>query len=495
MEQLTGMSMANLLWLLSAAVLLIFAIAYRARLHWWWMNFWYRLPLVGKLVRLSRDTSVSSNPEWLSSEKTLCADFRKFVHYMAQDDFRKRLTYLKKAQDNGRSPLPAWLLFVLILLVAAEGLGFAYLLGTWMAREGSANVHTLLMFVIATVLCIILVFVTHAAGHHLYRTNLIRRCRKSWNEDGKPGSFHYKEIDLEDDQSSDDDKPTYTQTVHRVGTSGSYFMVFLAAITIAGIAVTMTWIRLESLKKQEIENVVGVQAAGTNADAGNPFATMDSSPAPLPPEVIASQQEADQKASVDHNAAEHSEGLAAFITLAIIFVVTQIVGIYAGFKWGFAGNNSKKAYMTTYGFATYTDFLAYYDPILHEVQSLLSDLRQRLEDHITVKRGAASKTFLDYLSETREEMDQHQARTAAQNIALQHAPIPTPSKAAESPAENVPESSVSERLATFDALGSKEEKRDFLLKLDEPQKSEIKNILAERKRKQHEAEELMDLID
>lgn len=495
MEQLTGMSMANLLWLLSVAVLLIFAIAYRARLYWWWMNFWYRIPFVGKLARLSRDTSVSSNPEWLNSETTLCADFRKFVHYMAQDDFRKRLTYLKKAQDNGRSPLPAWLLFVLILLVAAEGLGFAYLLGTWMAREGSANVHTLLMFAIVTVLCIILVFVTHAAGHQLYRTNLIRHCRKSWNEDGKPGSFHYQDIGLEDDQASDDNKPSYTQTVHRVGTSGSYVMVYLAAITIAAIAVTTTWVRLESLKKQEIESVVGAQVAGTNAAAGNPFAAVDSSPTPLPPEVVASQQEADQKADVDHNAAEHSEGLAAFITLAIIFVVTQIVGIYAGFKWGFAGKDSKEAYKTTRGFATYSDFVAFYDPILHEVQSLLSDLRQRLEDHITVKRGSASKTFLDYLSEKREEMDQHQARTAAQNIAPRHVPDPTPSVAAESPAENVPESSVTELLATFDALGSKEEKLDFLLKLNEPENSEIKKILAERKRKQHEAEELMDLID
>jgi hypothetical protein len=124
----------------------------------------------------------------------------------------------------------------------------------------------------------------------------------------------------------------------------------------------------------------------------------------------------------------------------------------------------------------------------------LSGLRQRLEDHITVKRGSASKTFLDYLSEKREEMDQHQARTAV-NAAPPNAPSQATYGTAEAPATPAPESSVSELLAAYDALGSKEERLDFLLKLDESEKGEIKNILAERKRKQHEAEELMDLID
>lgn len=332
----------------------------------WWTNTWYSLWKTNSLAK--DNTRYSKNKDWTNSERTLCDDYKEFVHFLDRSEFNKRIEYLRKAGDIGRTPLPTWMLLLLAPLLIAEGLGFSYLLGTWMAMEGSENTHTVLMIAIVFVLATILLFVTHQAGHQLYRSNLIKRCNKEWRDDGQPGKFQSKSIGLNDAQlgnGSDDNEPHYTQCVNRVGTSGSYVMVGIAIASIIFIAVASTYMRVKHQQAVMTQETVGV---AVSAEAvGNPFAS-----AGVPSDLAIPQAEADNKGKEDANNSTKDEGLAAFLMLAFIFVVTQIVGISAGYKWGFAGKESKKAYGGIYGFSTYEDFVGFYEPIIQTAQAQFS---------------------------------------------------------------------------------------------------------------------------
>lgn len=391
--------------------------AFRYQINFWWLNFSYSIPWLGKLARLSKDTTRSSNPGWLRAEETLCGDYRKHIMTTSEADFRKRLIYLNKAQDLGRHPLPGWMVAVLAVLLVAEGLGFSYLLGTWMAREGSANVHTLLMLAIVFVICTIMLFLTHAAGHQLYRTGLVKRCDKEWRDNGQDGNFKSVEVKLEDDQAIDDQAKPFTQAVNRVGSTGGYAMVGIAVAAILAIATISTWMRVSHLNQEMIQQTAA-QPKSTAAE-GNPFAAGN-----LPAELAKPQQEADMKARAESLSNEKSEGLAAFIMLAVIFVVTQIVGIYAGYKYGFAGRESKQAYTGTRGYSMYDDYMDRFEPMIQVGQAKMQTLQRNLGSMAGNTKLNLHKTFDDYIRET--EARRIGRRRANANIsAPSAAPTPT----------------------------------------------------------------------
>src|SRR4051794_19391905 len=91
----------------------------------------YRVPLIGKLARFSKDYSETYQGNgWLNVEDTLCRDYARHVSALSEDQFGNHIQYLRKCYDHGRQPLPMWALATLILLVSMEGLGFSYLLGS-----------------------------------------------------------------------------------------------------------------------------------------------------------------------------------------------------------------------------------------------------------------------------------------------------------------------------------------------------------------------------
>jgi len=126
--QLTNLAAqyATLIYLaLAVGLLVAIYMAFRLQINFLWLNFWYSIPVLGKLARLARNTSRGSIAGWLRAEETLCGDYRKYIMAIAESEFRKRLNYLRKAEDLGRKPLPGWMIVVLIVLLIAEGLGFA----------------------------------------------------------------------------------------------------------------------------------------------------------------------------------------------------------------------------------------------------------------------------------------------------------------------------------------------------------------------------------
>lgn len=442
--------------------------AFKHRIDFWVMDTWYVLPVIGRISRLAKDSTQSSRDGWLNAEKALCADYKKFIHLVKEPVFNSRIEYMKKAHDLGRTPVPAWVMLFLVGLVIAEGLGFSYMLGTWMAREGSANTHTVLMIAIVLVLCGIMVWVTHSAGHQYYRTSLLRGCFKRFKDEGGQGFFR-KTIALKDDQSADDDEPDYTQCANRVserpGDQGSYSWVAIAVIAIAAIAFLSTYMRWENLKGELIRETT---AQTQSAAAGNPFANGGLA---LPSDVTAPQKAADDKASSEARNATQGEGMAAFIMLAFIFVVTQIVGCSAGYKYGFAGKESKGAFKETQGFSTYDAYLAHYEPLIHLAESRLQALQQQLEES-SHQKLKLTKTFVDHLSASAESVNTNLRRSLNSEPAAAK-PAATVAAIAADP--------LTEALQKLDSLGTKEEKKAFLNTLDQTLMNDVTAALKARK--------------
>lgn len=457
---------------IALALLIAIYATFKFRIDLWWLNFWYSLPVIGKIARLSGDSSrYAKDKSWTNSERTLCNDYKRFIHPSSEEEFNKRIDYLSKANDTGRSPTPGWLFIVLGLLIIAEGMGFSYLLGSWMAMEGSENTRVLLMGGIVLVLCVVLGFLTHNAGHQLFRTNMVRRCHKEWRDDGQAGPLRSHNVTLKDNQHVDDKLPHYTQCINRVGGDSSYALVWIAAAAILVIAVASTVMRVKHLEAElgrDTVQAASVQAQG--ASDGNPFAANGG----LPAEIAAPQAAAEAKAKADINQSSTVEGLSAFLMLAFIFVVTQIVGIIAGYKWGFAGKNSKDAYKSTLGFSTYDDYSRYFSPILATAEAKLSTLQQRLaEQNANVGLGL-KHTFENFLLERHVSHVEHkQAAQEASAAPRQADPAPAPAPA---------QVSVDAIVARIESFGDdKDAAKRYLVSLDEAQRAAVMPVLKARK--------------
>ena len=494
-------NMSAIIWSLVAALLAVGAFSFRSTLEFW-LNHWkYTFPVFGKTARLARH-GIHGQGGWTDSERTLCGDYNKFISYLSRAEFNKRNDYLAKADDSGRSPTPLWLMVLLTVLVIAEGLGFSYLLGSWMARDGSANTHTLLMIAIVLVLCVIMVFLTHFAGHQLYRSNLVARCRKQWKQDKTQERFSSRKVKLDADQSVDDAEPDYTQIVNRVGTSHSYFMVALTVLVILVIAITSTWMRWSNLNAEQTREAMGVSQA---ADSGNPFATTNV----VPTELAASQKAADDRARAEESSSTRSEGAAAFITLAVIFIVTQIVGIFGGFAWGFGGRESLAAWRTTKGFTTFEDYNNYFAPLRAIAQSQLENLQKRLAENADISGKTFSKTFRDYVIEQRAFADLESTGGLAQSgvgtEGARHAPrvddakpstvfsIPPAQPAAPARATPVPaDMDIEAIIAEIEGTSDVSRKKDLIYRLDEPVRQEVIGEIKQRKERAEAAKHALD---
>ncbi|MFM0214550.1 hypothetical protein [Paraburkholderia caledonica] len=493
-------NLGTVIWWVVAALLAIGAFSYRSTLEFW-LNHWkYTFPVLGKTARLSRH-GIHGQGGWTDSERTLCGDYNKFISYLSKAEFSKRNEYLAKADDSGRSPTPLWLMVLLTVLVIAEGLGFSYLLGSWMARDGSANTHTLLMVAIVLVICVIMVFLTHVAGHQLYRSNLVARCRKQWRQDKTQERFSSRKVKLDEDQSVDDGEPDYTQVANRVGTSHSYFMVGLAVVVILAIAVTSTCMRWSNLNAEQTREAMGVnQSAG----AGNPFANGNA----VPTELVSSQKAADERARAEESSSTRSEGAAAFITLAIIFVVTQIVGIFGGFAWGFGGRESRAAWKTTKGFTTFEDYNNYFAPLRSIAQSQLENLQKRMAENADISGKTFSKTFRDYVLEQRALSDLEsdpvrvQSKQASAGVAsetpekkevlAEASPIVANPAAAPAVAEEVAIASIDSIVLEIEGTSDVARKKELIYGLAEPMRTQVINEIKAHKERAEQAKNALE---
>lgn len=375
-------------------------------IKWWWVNTWYGFPIIGKLNTLSKNHhKASENTGWYKSERTLCQDYKRFVPVMSEHDFNQRITYLNKAGDSGRSYAPLMLKILIVGFVVVEALGFSYVLAGFTIPGASESDQKLAAIGLSFLVAASCVIATHYAGHELYKSLKVRRARKDWVEDGGQNKLRSKSISVGEDQRGDDDQPEYTQITNRVGVDEHYHVTLGTLVFVLLIAAGATYVRVQTANKL-VEDSVRIEKSELSAQqsAGNGLDL--SGTATVPAADAAVNLDADKKA-VEEAAQYDLHGYwVTFMILAVLFVFLQLLGVLFGYRWGFAGKNSEKAFDSTGRgkYLTYNDFRAATQKYIDQAQNQLEDLQQRMiRRHAEEGTGVAirpNKTFLAFLSES-----------------------------------------------------------------------------------------------
>ena len=375
-------------------------------LNWKTINFKamdaaYTFPFFGKINRMAKRPTQSPKQNWTNEEQCLAGDYSQHAKIISEKDFKDTLEYLRLAGDIGREPTPGWAWLFIALLVLAEGYGFSYLLGTWVTRDGDANLYRVLAAFLAFVICGLMLWLTHNSGREIQRTGLLRNCKARFHsgprtgnaaKDAQTRAYFTEPMSIGD--HGDRDYPMSVQTANRVashgGDEGNYAWTIATIIAILMISILSYIMRHENLRRDLIKQEQTTQ----QEQAGNPFAT---GKATAPKTTVTATELAKQEqAKTDSIDAEKSEGGAAFLMLAGIFILTQIVSIGLGVKYGFGGKQSQRAFENTQGFVTYSSY--YNSPIFRLTQARLQTLQQKMEAN-SYERQGVGKTYADYCSE------------------------------------------------------------------------------------------------
>ena len=403
MDELVSFLMFYKLWVgavILTIILILLIIKFWENVKFWWLCFWTSFPIFGYISSLYKSTSKDKDG-WFKSEKTICSKFYSFYRNLSGKDpefYRNCALYLEKVQETDRKELPAIMWVIIFVLVIAEALGFAYVLAGYTIPGASESLQQKGAFAIAFVISIILVGFTHFTGGEIYRNAMYKKIR-GWcgnDEDLKPDN---EEITLENNRA-DDGRPKYVKVLNRVNANANVeSRLVISGITIAlivCIAIGATYVRGQVLEKQLIQEVTNV--------------TTNSYESALP-EVAQTLSEADAQVLKEEQNADRKGGWATFIVLAVLFVFIQILGILFGYKWGFVGKESKKAYRYIKNFSNADEFEDYYerarDYIISKANEKLSDLQAKMANHISKTSissddknqaySASSRTFERYI--------------------------------------------------------------------------------------------------
>ncbi|WP_419570887.1 hypothetical protein [Rheinheimera sp.] len=450
---------------------------------WWqevrylFMRTGWSLPLAGRLSRAAGKDHKLGNDGWYPIEKQVCHDF--YVHYkdfnQSPDYYEKCADYLNKVEESGRKKKGPFLWLLIIGLILLEAVGFAYVLAPFMAKNASSNEQTMLAWFVAFLLSIAAVLLTELTGKEWHKNSLINKIRGWWEIEGKQSNLMpEKDISIEKTYQ-DNQSPKYLQVLNRLSANAlvtpSYKTTVITLLYICFLAVGAYLVRSYTLDADNTEMVnqgmVFEQAAGTD-----PFALLEQSSAEtsttddaiaLPAELAEVNATADQKAANEATQARTSASKVTFVILSVIFVMIQVVGIYFGFAFSFAGKESEKAFNYTKDFNSAEELNEWLqlkkDLIAAQAEAYLQRLREKMSrravissnDREALQSGSSDRTFHHYLV----QHEQKKQISAAQLVSsAQTAPIKATAAAAEVPSSPAVLVAVPEKAAELvDATG------------------------------------------
>ena len=363
----------------------------------------YGIPFIGKSKKLAKYPQFSNSEGWFDGEQELCRDFATEYHRQDSDGthFDRCKAYLNKMTEVGRKQIPVWGIFLLFVIMMLEGFGFAFILSDYTIPGASVQVQTWGAWAISFLIAIILVWVTHSAGHQLYTNSIIKKIRSWYNlKNAKEDLVPDTKISLEKDEL-DDDHSNWQQLLNRVQTNSvtvkpTYFMVVIAAILIVVVAIGATYVRNTSLEADLLEqHQTALENSESTSTGTDPFAEIS---ADLPDEVIAAQKEHVLDLQNQKEDQKRSGGQVTFAILATIFVFVQFLGIWVGYSFGFAGRESSLAYKEIKGFKNRESYENHHkrqrDIIARFAQKYLKQLQNhsiRWAKNNNIEKGTLSK--------------------------------------------------------------------------------------------------------
>ena len=426
-----------------AVIVLAFVITHWQEVKFWWLNFTYNFPIIGKISILSRDIEgFDENHKWFYSEERLCRDYYNFYEKVDKDSesFDEAKAYLHAAGELGRKPTPTLIWIMIFVLVIVEAFGFAYVLAGFTIPGASEATQQKGAVGVAAMLAVLLVWLTHMTGQELHKNTLIKKIRR-WYKNDNAGGSNWRDLKPDEqlisiDNTFDDEKsPNYIRMLNRIDINDkvktTYTKTILTLLFIGIVAIGATYIR-DQVLKQEIasshESAVNIfnndaspfgdTDASSDADIGALFGDTAGDDAK---EDLASlfggEGQADTPAKASSNSSIIDEtnlkgGEATFMILGLMFVFIQILGIFFGMHWDFAGRESKEAYECLRGFSTKKAFLAYYDNakthIARTAQKQLQKLQHAMNiindnsgtdaETTSLLRNNKDRTFKQYLT-------------------------------------------------------------------------------------------------
>jgi len=426
-----------------AVIVLAFVITHWQEVKFWWLNFIYNFPIIGKISMLSRDIEgFDENHKWFYSEERLCRDYYNFYEKVDKDSesFDEAKAYLHAAGELGRKPTPTLIWIMIFVLVIVEAFGFAYVLAGFTIPGASEATQQKGAIGVAAMLAVLLVWLTHMTGQELHKNTLVKKIRR-WYKNDNAGGSNWRDLKPDEelisiDNTFDDEKsPNYIRMLNRIDINDkvktTYTKTILTLLFIGIVAIGATYIR-DQVLKQEIasshESAVNIfnndaspfgnTDASSDADIGALFGDTAGDDAK---EDLASlfggEGQADTPAKASSNSSIIDEtnlkgGEATFMILGLMFVFIQILGIFFGMHWDFAGRESEEAYECLRGFSTKKAFLAYYDNaktrIARTAQKQLQKLQHAMNiindnsgtdaETTSLLRNNKDRTFKQYLT-------------------------------------------------------------------------------------------------
>ena len=404
------------LLLVFGIIILAFIITHWNEVKFWWLNLSYNLPIIGKISLLARDIEgFDENHKWFYSEERLCRDYYNFYEKVDKDSesFDEAKAYLHSVGELGRKPTPTFIWVMIFALVIVEAFGFAYVLAGFTIPGASEATQQKGAIGVAAMLAILLVWLTHMTGQELHKNTLIKKIRR-WYKNDNAGGTNWRDLKPDEqlisiDNTFDDEKsPNYIRMLNRVDANDkvktTYTKTILTLLFIFIVAIGATYIRHQVL----VQEIASSHESAMNIfnDDASPFGDVDASSdddigalfgngaTEDAEEDLSALFGAEESKPASSNTASSGNSIedetnlkggdATFLILGLMFVFIQILGIFFGMHWDFAGRESKEAYECLRGFSTKKAFLNYYEKAKTHISRVAQRQLQKLQHKMNI---------------------------------------------------------------------------------------------------------------
>ena len=277
----------------------------------------YTFPFFNKTNSLSKSLTPDEQ-FWFKGERNCCGDFE--YYYLKSDNLYKKSTnYLKKARETDRAPIPIYVAILIMVILGLESWGFSYIFAGYAIPGASEQVQQFGGLGIAIFIAVILSVLTHEVGREWYINFKLKEYRIL------KGHKEFKHDNTEvtiDDTFDDDNHQEFEKLGNRIGVAHdqTYSKTIVTILFILVVAAGAWYVREEAL----------------SVDIKDQIKFMD----------LTTIQAVSMK----------NAGEATFAILSVVFIFLQLIGALFGYKWGFIGKESQKAYYVAHKFNTSQDF-------------------------------------------------------------------------------------------------------------------------------------------